>query len=466
MKWASWVLAAVIPAAALSMCIAVPAEAAPSVDEPVRLGGYRTSAAGAPVSVLLYEPVIPVPSEPQGELDLAYTRATIDTGPTTTALASTLWPGDALGQGFGTLTGQEGQEYPFKATAQYPGGPGSSAAEAAPGSTMEAAAGGRGAEARTSLATVPPRPALLATARSLTSASTTELAPDGLSVTARAVARGSDLELLGGIVRADSLRVESVATSDGRRGTTDGGLVVGGLTVLGRSVEVGQDGVVLPTGDKIPALGRPGGSAGFGDVLAAAGISFEVVPADTGGDGPKAARKSRALVVSVKTKPLRRMLDAPVGPVTGALPEDARAQLAPVLRLAPRIDIVLGNMAASAAANPPIGAFGPPGGFGSPGGTAEGGGLSAAPGPVGAGTAAPGGRAGSEQPVDLPVVAGDGRRPYASGGIPAALVAAAAVGSVLAGYGLRYVGAALLGGGAGSCELGSVRGVPDLREGR
>ncbi|MQA87635.1 MAG: hypothetical protein GEV03_24180 [Streptosporangiales bacterium] len=421
---------------------AVPGQAGP-------LGGYGAAAAGAPVSVLLYEPVIPIPAEPQLELDLAYTRTALDTGPTASALASTLWPGDAVGQGLGTLTGQEGQEYPVKSMARHPGGPAGDRQEAAPGSAMETEAGGRSARAHTRLGTVPPTTALLATARSVTSTSDAGLARDGSTVTARAVARATDVLLLGGLVRIDKLRVESVATSDGKKGTTDGGLTVAGLSVLGQPFDVGPDGVEAPAGRRADAREL--------------GISVRVLPSGEKVEGAKAENAARPLVVSVDTKRLRRMLDAPLGPFVDALPEDTRAEFAPVLALAPRIDFVVGNMAAAANATPAIGTSVPPGQAGpGPAGSGSGDPLSSStPAGLGSGTAGPG----SPESTELPLVAGDEKSPYSFGGIPAALVVGAAAGSLLAGWALRYLGVLLVGGGLGECDLGAARGVPNLREG-
>lgn len=76
----------------------------------------------------IFEPSIPIPSDPQIELRLAYTKALADSG-TSTARSSYLWPGDALGEGIKTFFEQLGlpttlveDGYPVQINAGFPSG--------------------------------------------------------------------------------------------------------------------------------------------------------------------------------------------------------------------------------------------------------------------------------------------------------------------------------------------------------
>ena len=69
-----------------------------------------------------------MPTEPQVEFDLSYTRVLGASGPTSTARASAMWPGAAVGEGLKTFGEQlglpdalTGGGYPVQANAGFPG---------------------------------------------------------------------------------------------------------------------------------------------------------------------------------------------------------------------------------------------------------------------------------------------------------------------------------------------------------
>lgn len=213
------------------------------------LGGFSVRAQAAPVTVQLWEPVLPTPTEPQGELSFSYTRSTMDTGPSTRALASSLWPGETLGEGLGTVIGQEDAEYPIKIVASYPGGESEASQEAAPGVGMNANAAESRATARAQLKASAgddePDGELVATARSMSS--TSEVSRTTSAVSALADAAAGDLALLGGLIMVEGVRLRSTATSDGAKGTTGGTVSVTGLRIADQQVRLGENG--LGTGE-------------------------------------------------------------------------------------------------------------------------------------------------------------------------------------------------------------------------
>src|SRR3954451_24494133 len=83
------------------------------------LGGYSGLAQAAPIRIQIYDPTIPIPTTPQIDGSIGYTKSTTETGPVSRATASYLWPGDTLGDGFGQLAGGD-QNYPMQVNSKYP----------------------------------------------------------------------------------------------------------------------------------------------------------------------------------------------------------------------------------------------------------------------------------------------------------------------------------------------------------
>lgn len=135
--------AAGLVATVLPMTTVVPAAHAEQ-----EFGGYSTEAVATPIKIEVYEPVVPVPAQPQLELEVAYAKVESASGPTGTGVASWLWPGDPVGQGCKTFVEQLGlgetglcaDGYPVQVNSQTPGGPEKDSDEPFPGSLMRTAA--------------------------------------------------------------------------------------------------------------------------------------------------------------------------------------------------------------------------------------------------------------------------------------------------------------------------------------
>lgn len=130
---------------ALSGAAGVPATAMPvPAGGP---GGFATSATATPIKLDIFEPAIPVPAEPQGELNVSYSHVEGTSGPAARSRASALWPGDPVGEGFKTIGDTVGlppqlteNGYPLQVNAQTPGGPEQQSQEPLPGMVTRAQA--------------------------------------------------------------------------------------------------------------------------------------------------------------------------------------------------------------------------------------------------------------------------------------------------------------------------------------
>ena len=117
-------VAVLMAAGGAALLAASPVLAQAEVRTQTELFGYDLEAHASPVSVRFFEDFIPIPTdpgEPQFEITGSYTGAKLGTGPNGRAVASSIWPGAAVGDGFGTLAGDESQTYPVRAAARYPG---------------------------------------------------------------------------------------------------------------------------------------------------------------------------------------------------------------------------------------------------------------------------------------------------------------------------------------------------------
>lgn len=435
------------------------------------LGGYVSEASGTPMTVRFFEQTIPVPTdpgEPQGEATTAFTRTVLNTGPTARALASSVWPGPALGDGFATVCGCP-EEWRIKADARYPEGPFEDQQEAN-GSGMSAVA--RGLDVAAWAESTQSPNAENADYGSVSSRSTSTVL-DG-QVVSRADASTEDVALLGGIITIDSVRTVLEATSDGTTAATSGQTEVNGLTIAGQGYTVDENGL-QPVQDEQPGSGLGLPATGLPpDVHEALGIDARVVQHEEAVDGADARRTAGGLIITVDTTVLKSALTGPlpIAEAIGVLPEDLQVQLFPFLGLGPTIQFVFGAAEVRAAATPPfelpllppppppppaVDLPPPPPAssqvFGAPPTTAlfdQPLAQPAAPAPA---VAPP------QQPVAAPLTL-----PEPFGGIPPAAWALwlALVG--LAAYLMPYLTERAMGAAAGAfCDRGAPRGVPHLR---
>lgn len=518
-------------AAAALMGVSLPASTAEA--EP-HFSGFSAEATATPIRIALYEPVVPIPSEPQAELDLAYTRAESATGPSATGRASWLWPGDAVGEGCKTFvemlgagdTGLCSDGYPVQVNSQTPEGPAHDSDEPVKGSVMRTSSSADRTVAKVGWSTdgdvderkpdedsgdpgVPELPvpvpgdlsqlgaaitgkqpaaapgdeepppnaifpdqlAALVDVGGMSSIS--DLTTSGNTIRSVGTSRITDLSLLQGLITADSVRVVTTATSDGRKATTGITSRVVGLAVAGTPFVVDRDGVHA-AGQTPPIEGLPDDPA---KALEQLGIGVEVPQGQRAAKGESATAYLEGLKFTIDTRVLRSQIDTTavqqaVEQVTGNLPDDAsqlKSLVGALFQVSPKVVITAGNaqVAAQTIQGIDFGALDLPdvpagaSASGSAGGVS---GTSSSAGalPGGAAPVAPAGDAGAAATTDVatePVAAG--LPPLAS--IPGALLVGGLVLASGVGWWLQRIGGFVI-GGAGACAHGLETGIPDLRK--
>lgn len=135
-----------ISAAALAGAVLPVSASAPAAQASDQAFGYSSVATAAPVKIEFYEPTIPIPANPQFEIEMAYTRVEADSG-SSLGRASWLWPGDPIGEGAKTFGEQLNlppqlfeNGYPVQVNSGQPSGEPKQSDQPFPGTVMTTSA--------------------------------------------------------------------------------------------------------------------------------------------------------------------------------------------------------------------------------------------------------------------------------------------------------------------------------------
>lgn len=513
----------VIGLAAGPGAVLVPAQAVVRADP--AYGGFSTVATASPLKLEVFEPSIPIPTEPQFEMDFSYTRVLGDSGPSTSARASAMWPGPAIGEGLKTFGQQLNLPpqltdggYPVQVNSEFPGDPSQASSEPFPGmvqrvnatdkkTTAKAGYTGSGdlAEGDSGDGSATPAPSpldglskgdfsglgsaltgtksgsnedpaqtnpmgslsMLIDFDGMTSVSSTSYDDD--KVVATATSRIGELRLLLGMIKLTGINVVTKVTStvDGPAKTSQV-VDVGGMTIAGQKFSYGPDGFTA-AGSTTPVPGMPTQAS---DLLKMLGVQIEVPKPEVTQDGVGARIDAEAVRITLDTKPLRSKLPLlPLDPVVNNLPDMGQGNILKGMLLSlntfsPRLVLHLGQASAAATTVPNFD-FGSADGSaaGSVGTAAAGTGAGAAGGAAGVGTPGETAPAAATTPtVTTPIkqVSGvPGLPPL--GSVPGMLTMLGMVLAAGAGWYLRRAGGLLFGAGA-TCAHGLKAGIPDLRK--
>jgi hypothetical protein len=379
-----------------------PANAAPD------FSGFTTHAEAVPLRIEVHEPAIPVPSDPQFELNFSYTKVDGASGPIGTARSSALWPGDAVGEGLKTFGQQLSLPgaltdggYPVQANAQTPGDTGSQTQEFFAGNVGTAMATDKQAIAKEGYGTTgdvssgdlgttgPAAPTLLDALKDPTllsgilsgtktgkpgdpapggsplgllnavisvsgmeSTSSTNYDPSADSVVATATSRLGAISLIGGLVKMTGVEVVTQTTSNIAGGAkTTQSVNVGGMSLAGQAFKFTGTGVVA-AGKTTPIPGLPAAPAA---ALKALGISFAPGVVTTTNNGPAGGVTAEGVRITIDMAPLiSKLPKLPLAELVSKFPDlPGQASILKGLIIAlgdahPRIDLVLGRSITSA----------------------------------------------------------------------------------------------------------------------
>jgi hypothetical protein len=360
----------------------VGAQAAPLVPAD-DYGGFSVSSTASPLKLEVFEPAIPIPTEPQFEMDFSYTRVLGDSGPSTTARASAMWPGPAIGEGLKTFGEQLGlppqlteNGYPVQVNSGYPGDTTQQVQEFFPGMIGRVNAGDKRTVAKMGYSgtdisdgdpgdapdsgdpSAAPTPTSTNPLDALTHGDLSALgsllngtvsgnsnAPayssplgalsllidfdgmtsvssadyDGNKVVSTATSRIGELRLLAGLVKLTGINVVTRVTS-----TLGGGAKTSQTVDVGGMTIAGQKFSYGPAG--FTAAGSttpvPGLPSNVGDLLSMLGVAIEVPAPVVTKDGGSGSVAAEAVRITLDTKPLRSKLPAlPLDQIVNQLPD-------------------------------------------------------------------------------------------------------------------------------------------------
>jgi len=379
-------------------------------------GGFSVTSTASPLKLEVFEPAIPIPTEPQFELDFSYTRVLGDSGPATTARASAMWPGPAIGEGLKTFGEQLGlppqltdNGYPVQVNSAFPGDTTQAASEPLPGMVQRVNAGEKRTTAKagytpsgdlaegdpgdgtTSTTTAAPNPvdsllhgdlgalgsiltgtttgnadnpvsnnpmgalSVLVDFDGMTSVSSADY--DGDKVVSTATSRIGELRLLAGLIKLTGINVVTRVTS-----TLDGGaktsqtVSVGGMTVAGQQFSYGPNGFTA-AGSTTPVPGLP---TTLTDLLKMFGVQIEVPTPVVTADGASGSVDAEAVRITIDTKWLRAMLpQLPLDDLVSQLPDlqqgnILKGMLLSLNTIAPKFVLHLGSASAKAETVPNV----------------------------------------------------------------------------------------------------------------
>lgn len=312
---------------------------------PEDFSGFEISSKATAALFTFDSPSLGVPAKPTGELNFAFSEASLRSGPSGYGLGSIAWPGQVAAglPSFlqGEIERQSGQQiptdlpnYPVRAETFHPQGPPSASMEVGT-MRMSSRAGESGSEGVAYLnAFAFPG---VGTMGNQSSMSSSGFDPEG--AVAMTEASVSDVSFFSGVVKFDSVVSRVTARSDGEKGSVAGGTTIVGAEIAGTRVVIDSSGVRVADQE---GLGAATVQQAVNQVLAQTGISIELSePVDTV-QGAQASRALGGVLIRGKSSILE--------PFLSALPDELEGQIRGQLTLDQEFTIQIAPAAASAVA--------------------------------------------------------------------------------------------------------------------
>ena len=334
------------------------------------LGGFTVSGLAEAVTAQYEQPNFPLPATPSLEFDEGYAATTDNFGPSGTATASSLYPGQVVANAGPELALlvpgaplPPAPIWPVQATSEYPQAPNSGSTDQ-PGVNMDASSTTNGNTASATLgddaATAGSNgadPTLQAPSGSGNplagssaiigvgnmSATSSSLAPS-TSANAQASATDTGISILGGFITIGSVTSTATAISDGTTGKLTGSTAVQNMDIAGQPVTVDASGIQAE-GQSAP-LALPISS--INTLLGELGISMSVTNPTDAVNGASASRTLDGLKISIDLK----TLDAAANMFASLLPASLTSQLPVALPNDQQLTLDLATVQVSSTASP------------------------------------------------------------------------------------------------------------------
>jgi hypothetical protein len=369
------------------------------------LGGFTVTALAEASTAQYEQPNFPLPATPSAEFDEGYASTSDNYGPSGSAVASTLYPGQVVANAGPELALlvpgvplPPAPIWPIEAVSAYPQTPNTASTDQ-PGVNMDATstgdvntatasigdnspAAGASSTTTTTAPTTPGLPAVtgltgglgglggtttttttpgspaattgsgnpLGSASSIIgiafSSGTSSSGASGATAVATATATDSGISILGGLINIGSVTSTANATSDGTTGTVAGSTVLGNVSIAGQPVTINSSGIQAD-GESTPATSVV---ATLNTILTELGITMTVTnPTDTV-QGPSAARTLDGLKITINLN----TLDAAADKFSSLLPGSLTSQLPVALPDESLLTYDLGTVTVSSTASPPF----------------------------------------------------------------------------------------------------------------
>jgi hypothetical protein len=334
------------------------------------LGGFTVNALAESISVQYEQPNFPVPANPSLEFDEGYAASSDNYGPTGSATASTLYPGQVVANAGPQLALlvpgvplPPAPTWPLQAVSDFPQKPNSASTDM-PGLNMDAQSSTDGNTATATLgndaATAgstggnPTQQApsgsgnLLAGSNALLgvgglSANSSAQAPS-IKATADATATVGGISMLGGFISIGSITSTADASSDGTTGKVTGSTQVQNVSIAGEQVSITADGIQAPSGKPLGSLPV----SALNTLLKELGITIAVTNTTDKVSGPSARRELDGLEIQVNLN----TLDTAANKFASLLPAKLISQLPFAIPNEQLITFYFGRVQVSSTASP------------------------------------------------------------------------------------------------------------------
>lgn len=334
------------------------------------LGGFTVNALAESISVQYEQPNFPIPANPSLEFDEGYAASTDNFGPTGSATASSLYPGQVVANAGPELALlvpgvplPPAPVWPIQAVSDYPQKPNSSSTDM-PGVNMDAQSSTDGNTATATLGNDaatsgsnggdPTQQApsgtgnLLAGSNAILgvgglSANASSQAPS-IKADATATATVGGISMLDGFISIGSITSTADASSDGTSGKVTGSTQIQNVSIAGEQVSITADGIQAPSGKPLAAIPV----SALNTLLKELGITIAVTNTTDKVSGPSASRELDGLEVQVNLD----TLDTAANKFASLLPAKLVSQLPFAIPNEQLITFYFGRVQVSSTASP------------------------------------------------------------------------------------------------------------------